>query len=130
MGIDYDKMYGDVIKKNAALDAAADSSALDAVRSVADFAAKLDAAEPLAVDALAEIAADVKSPAAARVAAANALLDRKRGKAPQAIDVSQRVDVRHTIEESTREMIDRFAEFALRRRQGMTIEHKPIVTDV
>lgn len=41
-----------------------------------------------ALDVLVEIAKDVTQPAAARVSAANGILDRGYGKAPQAVDVT------------------------------------------
>lgn len=46
-----------------------------------------------AVEALAKIMLDEKAPAAARVTAANAILDRAYGKPPQAIEVDAQSDV-------------------------------------
>lgn len=87
-------------------------AALDAVRIVAEFQAKLDAAEPLAVDALAEIACDTTAPAAARVAAANALIDRKHGKPAQSVSLQGKLQFERLIivENTPRNTIDMITE--------------------
>lgn len=54
---------------------------------VDDFIKMLEWAEPRAVSALVTIVEDEKSPASARVSAANALLDRLHGKPAQSLNV-------------------------------------------
>ena len=44
--------------------------------------------------------------------------DRGYGKAPQAMEMRATVDHNHKIDDSTKEMLDRFAEWALRKRGG------------
>jgi hypothetical protein len=63
---------------------------VDDLSRVEEFNRMLDEAEPKAVRALIEIAEHGKSDAA-RVAAANALLDRKRGKPQQSVQVAATV---------------------------------------
>lgn len=46
--------------------------------------------------------------------------DRGYGKAPQSVEIANKVDVNHKIDDSTRETLERFAEYALRKRQLAT----------
>jgi hypothetical protein len=62
-----------------------------------------DAARELTLDAINTLAAimkDVKAPAAARISAAQALLDRGYGKPAQAIEVNQQPDLSHVSDEN------------------------------
>jgi hypothetical protein len=52
-----------------------------------------------AIDTLATVMKDPKAPAAARISAAQALLDRGYGKPPQAIEVNSEPDLTHLSDE-------------------------------
>ncbi len=64
---------------------------IEAKRMVADVKSLARECAPEAIETLKKIMLDVKTPPAARIGAATAILDRGFGKPPQAIDVSGEV---------------------------------------
>lgn len=66
-------------------------------KATADIKAAAAEYSQSALTTLAEIMANAQSPAAARVAAANAILDRAHGKPKQSVELEGEVDVNQTV---------------------------------
>lgn len=66
-------------------------------KATADIKAAASEYSQSALTTLAEIMGNAQSPAAARVAAANAILDRAHGKPKQSVELEGEVDVNQTV---------------------------------